>query len=239
MTNQDAAPAGFSRRELVLHGAAAFTAALLPGHGAAQAVWVLNDASRLNPTPVLRHSVVRDSPEDVLVSALRRELGAAAREGRTVSLGSARHSMGGQTLHPWSTALTFDQARCEPDAAGRVFRSAAGARWREVIHTLDPLGFSPAVMQSNNDFASRALCRSTHGWPLPFGPFGTKVKAFRLMLADGSIVRCARDENAELFGLVIGGYGLFGVILDAEVEITENLVLEPSFQVIASSEFGA
>ncbi len=37
------------------------------------------------------------------------------------------------------------------------------------------------------------------------------------MLADGRVLRCSRDENAELFSLVIGGYGLVGVILDAEL----------------------
>jgi FAD/FMN-containing dehydrogenase len=39
----------------------------------------------------------------------------------------------------------------------------------------------------------------------------------RMMLADGSVVRCSRDENAELFRAAAGGYGLLGVILEAEL----------------------
>ena len=37
------------------------------------------------------------------------------------------------------------------------------------------------------------------------------------MLADGTIVRCSRTENSELFSLVIGGYGLFALATKAGV----------------------
>jgi FAD/FMN-containing dehydrogenase len=36
-----------------------------------------------------------------------------------------------------------------------TFRASAGATWRDVIATLDKAGFSPPVMQSNNDFRCR------------------------------------------------------------------------------------
>ena len=49
------------------------------------------------------------------------------------------------------------------------------------------------------------------------------------MLADGTIMRCSRTENDELFRLVIGGYGLFGVILDVDVEMVDNVMLAPTF----------
>jgi FAD/FMN-containing dehydrogenase len=41
-------------------------------------------------------------------------------------------------------------------------------------------------------------------------------------LANGTIVTCSRKENAELFSLVLGGYGLFGVILDADLRVVPN-----------------
>ena len=43
-----------------------------------------------------------------------------------------------------------------------------------------------------------------------------------MMLADGGIARCDRQENAELFSLVLGGYGLFGVVLDVELRVVPN-----------------
>jgi FAD/FMN-containing dehydrogenase len=42
------------------------------------------------------------------------------------------------------------------------------------------------------------------------------------MKADGTVVRCSRTENKELFSLVLGGYGLFGIILDADIRVTKN-----------------
>ena len=42
------------------------------------------------------------------------------------------------------------------------------------------------------------------------------------MKADGIIVRCSRNENAELFSLALGGYGLFGVILDVDLQVVPN-----------------
>jgi FAD/FMN-containing dehydrogenase len=53
-------------------------------------------------------------------------------------------------------------------------------------------------------------------------PISSTVNAFRLMKADGEIVRCTRAENSELFSLALGGYGLFGVILDAELRVVPN-----------------
>jgi FAD/FMN-containing dehydrogenase len=54
------------------------------------------------------------------------------------------------------------------------------------------------------------------------------VEGFRLMLADGSVVSASRDENPELFSLVIGGYGLYGVILDATLRVTRDELYEQS-----------
>jgi FAD/FMN-containing dehydrogenase len=57
------------------------------------------------------------------------------------------------------------------------------------------------------------------------------------MLADGSVVTCSRDENPELFRHVMGGYGLFGVILDLDVEMVPNVMLSPSVAPIEAKDF--
>src|SRR5205807_7626796 len=74
------------------------------------------------------------------------------------------------------------------------------------------------------------LSVNAHGWPVPFGPFGTTVRSFRLMLADGTIVTCSPTENAELFRAVIGGYGLFGIVIDADLATVENVLLLPAYE---------
>jgi FAD/FMN-containing dehydrogenase len=42
------------------------------------------------------------------------------------------------------------------------------------------------------------------------------------MTADGAVLRCSRTENKELFSLALGGYGLFGIILDADLHVVKN-----------------
>jgi FAD/FMN-containing dehydrogenase len=48
---------------------------------------------------------------------------------------------------------------------------------------------------------------------LTMGPIGEDIESLTLVDASGEIVECSRDRNGELFSLVIGGYGLFGVVV--------------------------
>ena len=62
----------------------------------------------------------------------------------------------------------------------------------------------------------------------------------RVMLADGIGRRPARaTENAELFRHVVGGYGLFGVMLSATLDIIDNAVYQTSREIIRSEDFPA
>ena len=228
-----------SRRSLLQAGAIIALDAALPTVARANQRIIMNDASRLSPTPVVRHWVTRVDDRAGFIAKLRQELKSAAADKRPVCVGAARHSMGGQSLPRDGVALTLNSTRCEPDRAARTFLVDAGTRWHQVITALDPIGFSPAVMQSNNDFGvASTFCVNAHGWPVPYGPFGSTVRSLRLMLADGTVVNSSRAENQELFQLAMGGYGLFGVILELEVEMVENLLLKPTFAVMPSTDLG-
>ena len=185
-----------SRRRF-LAGSAALAA--LPPFSRAQAAprrapapFMLDDASRLNETPISRQAILTSRDDARLLRELRATLGEAATEGRPIAFGGARHSMGGQSLPRNGIAASFAAAVIEPDHENRIYRVSAGARWRDVIRALDPIGFSPAVTQSNHDFSiGGTLSVNAHGWPVPFGPFGSTVRRFRIMLADGSVVTCS------------------------------------------------
>ena len=199
---------------------------------------ILNDASRLSPTPVVNHVTISRPTQEDLIARIRAELKEAAEASRPFAASVARHSMGGQSLPRDGTAVTLDGGPLEMDTAAKTYRTSAGNRWSDVIRILDPKGFSPAVMQSNSDFGvGSTFCVNAHGWPVPHGPFGSTVKAIRMVLADGTLMQCSRNENAELFGLAMGGYGLFGVIVDLDVEMTENLLLLPKFERMAPERF--
>ncbi len=210
-------------------------AALAAGDGAT----VLDDASELSAVRVAKHVTLSRAPDEALIAALRTEIAEARRERRAVAASAARHSMGGQSLPRGGTAITLEQDAVELDTAASIFRVAAGARWNSIIPALDAAGFSPAVMQSNNDFGvASTFCVNAHGWPAPYGPFGSTVRSFRLMNAGGEILTCSRNENPEVFAATMGGYGLTGIILDLDVEMVPNLMLEPRYEVLAAEEFG-
>lgn len=201
---------------------------------------ILNDASELSATPVHKHIVLKEDPNNALIKIIRQELVDAARDSRPVNVGAARHSMGGQAIPRNGTAITFANGRVEIDRAAQSYRAHAGARWSDVIAALDPVGLSPKVMQSNNDFGVAATFSvNAHGWPVPMGPMGTTVKSLRMVLPSGELVTCSATENTDLFNLAMGGYGLIGVIIDLDIEATRNTRLVPQFDEMPAEEFAA
>jgi FAD/FMN-containing dehydrogenase len=231
-----------TRRQVLKTAAAAAAVAALPRVSLAAETtgkrFIVNDASRLNPTPVYRHWIVGSDEQSFFIERLRRELKDAAAAKRPVAVAAARHTMGGQSIPRDGTAITMQTFRCEPDTRAKTYLTDAGTRWHQVIATIDPLGFSPAVMQSNADFGvASTFCVNAHGWPVPYGPFGSTVRAFKLMLADGTILTCSRTENSELFGLAMGGYGYFGIILELEVDMVPNVLLKPTFEAMPAEVF--
>src|SRR5271154_3267254 len=183
----------------------------------------INDASRLDETSVAK---IWEVPADQ--NAAEEQLAGLLQFARTnhlkVSIAGARHSMGGHVIYP--DGIVIDMLpfnRMELDGTNLVLHVQAGARWSEVIPFLNKHGLSIEVMQSNDDFSiGGSLSVNCHGWQFNRPPIDCTVQSFRLMLADGKIVRCSRTENRELFSLVLGGYGLFGIILDADLRIVPN-----------------
>ncbi|MBR0796329.1 FAD-binding oxidoreductase [Bradyrhizobium jicamae] len=228
-----------SRRSVLKGGLAA---AVVSGGAPARAEFaprpIINDASRLNPTSVAKHIALKSASTDEVVNRVREEIASAAAEGRPFAIGTARHSMGGQSIPKDGVAITLTGGPIEIDRTSMTYRVGAGMRWFEVIRALDAQGFSPAVMQSNSDFGvGSTFCVNSHGWPTRYGPFGSTVRSARIMLADGQLVECSRSKEAELFALAMGGYGLLGAIIDLELDMAPNALLEPTYARMDPSRF--
>jgi len=132
--------------------------------------------------------------------------------------------MGGHTIYPDGIVvdmLPLNEMKLDEERGTLTVQ--AGATWKDVIDYLEPLGQSVKIMQSNNSFSvGGSISVNCHGWQYDQPPIASSVRRFRIMLADGKIVQCSRTENAELFSLALGGYGLFGIILDVELEVIRN-----------------
>lgn len=183
----------------------------------------VDDASRLSSARVQEVWQIPAAPqaaEQQLIELLAR----AQREQLSVSIAGARHSMGGHTIAADGIVidmLPFKAMRLSAD--GRVLTVQAGALWDEVIPFLNEHGRSVAIMQSDSSFSvGGSLSANVHGWQAKRAPIASSVKSLRLLIADGRILHCSREENPELFSLALGGYGLFGIILEAQLWTVAN-----------------
>jgi decaprenylphospho-beta-D-ribofuranose 2-oxidase len=215
---------------LLLKGAA------MPGFAGSADRVLINDVSRLNPTYV--HAVVRENEIEGLQAAL-----ADAREHNLkVSIAGKRHSMGGHAFYENAVVLdmtSFDKVLAV-DQAAKTITVQSGATWGEVIKAANERDLAVEVMQAYSGFTiGGSMSVNVHESDPRFGPLIETVRSFRLLLADGSVVRVSRTENAELFGLVIGGYGLFGIILDVDLGLTENHIYQKDERVIGYRDYSS
>ena len=184
----------------------------------------LNDVhSRLNAT------VVRQLAQPTTTAELSQLLARARREGLAVSISGGKHAMGGQQFA--RDALHIDMSKfarvIRLDRERGIVTVEAGIGWPALIEELqlmqrgDARPWSIVQKQTGADELSigGALSANAHGRGLTWKPFVQEVAAFRLMRADGREIEVNRTQHPELFRLVIGGYGLFGVVTTVDLKL--------------------
>jgi FAD/FMN-containing dehydrogenase len=142
--------------------------------------------------------------------------------GLPVAICGGRHAMGGQQFG--EGALLLDMRHMDRilsfDDVNGLIEVEAGIQWPALIDYLEAAPqlhgqrWSIRQKQTGADTLSLGGCLSSnvHGRGLQMAPFIADVEAFTLIDAHGTVVVCSRTCNRALFGLAIGGYGLFGVI---------------------------
>ena len=197
---------------------------------------VAADVARLAPVRIARLEHVR------AVADLQALLRDARQRGLKVSMAGSRHSQGGQTYSAGGVRLdmrTFNRVLAI-DTAARTLTVESGATWDEVQRALAPHRLAVKVMQSSNIFTvGGTLSANAHGRDLDVTQVVEVVQRFHLLLADGRVLEVSRDSNPELFGLVIGGYGLYGVILDVTLRVAPDELYEQQATVMDYAAFPA
>jgi FAD/FMN-containing dehydrogenase len=200
----------------------------------AQQAGFINDASCLNRTPV--YGVVRIQSEEDVRTALR----FAQEQSLKIAPAGVRHSMGGQAFA--ANALILDMRsfnRIELDEPNQLITVQSGATWHDIQNLLHPK-YAVKAMQSTDIFTvGGSIAVNAHGMDHQVGAIAQTIRSLRIMLADGSVRTVSRSAEPELFRLVVGGYGLFGVILDAVLEVTENVIYETGRRVVTYDAFPA
>lgn len=186
-----------------------------------------NDASQLNLTKI---DTIIQVPNDKteIENQLKDILNYAKEKKLKISIAGAKHSMGGHTIYPNGIVLNMlPYKQMELDTTNNILTIGSGALWEDALKYLDKYGKSISIMQAFSSFSiGGSISVNGHGWQKDLPPISASVISFTLLTQDGKIVNCSRQENKELFNLVIGGYGLFGVILDVKLKVVENIALQ-------------
>ena len=187
----------------------------------------VNDASQLNLTKIDTIIQVPNDKKGIVIQ-LKNVLKYAKENNLKISIAGARHSMGGHTIYPNGIALNMlPYKQMEIDTSNNILTIGSGALWEDALRYLDNYGKSISIMQAFSSFSiGGSISVNGHGWQKNLPPISSSVISFTLLQENGVIVNCSRLENQELFKLVIGGYGLFGVILDIKLKVVENEALQ-------------
>jgi len=195
------------------------------------AVATVNDIhSELNETVV----------EDVLaldsLDSIQNAVRGAADSGTPVAIAGGRHAMGGQQFCAGGLLLDtrgLDQV-LDFDRERGVIEVEAGLQWPGLIEWLreEQQAGEPqwgiAQKQTGADRLSLggAIAANVHGRGLTLKPIVADIESFLLVDAEGAAITCGREQNPELFRLVVGGYGLLGCVYSAKVRLVRRQVLE-------------
>jgi FAD/FMN-containing dehydrogenase len=233
-----------TRRRFLDLGAASLLVAASARPARAGARRWLNDVhSGLNPT------MVRAVHRPASLAQMQTVIRDAGRSGREVSIAGARHAMGGQQFltDGWLLDMAEMNRVLDFDPGAGLIECEAGIQWPELMNYLERAqdGDLPqwgiAQKQTGADQLSLggALAANVHGRGLTMKPFIDDVESFILVDAEGEARRCSRTENAALFRLAIGGYGLFGAIASVTLRLTRRRKVERVVEIIGADDLTA
>ena len=185
---------------------------------------VVNDLhSQLNATRV--DAIVKPRT----VEELQSEVMSAGGAGRSVCVAGGRHAMGGQQFG--DAAVLIDTRALNRflslDAETGVIDVEAGIQWPELLKQLaaaqeghtNQWGIYQKQTGADRFSIGGALACNAHGRGLTLKPIVQQVDSFDLLDATGDIRSCSRTLNENLFRLVIGGYGLFGIVTRVRLKL--------------------
>ena len=126
------------------------------------------------------------------------------------------------------------------DTETGVVEVEAGIQWPELIEQLVRMqagserqwGIGQKQTGADRLTLGGALAANVHGRGLAMKPLVSDVESFQLVNAEGDVVACSREQTPELFALVAGGYGLFGVVTSIKLRLARRRKLERVVEII-------
>jgi decaprenylphospho-beta-D-ribofuranose 2-oxidase len=138
----------------------------------------------------------------------------ARSHGRSVALRGAGCSYGDASLNAEQIVLDLSRMNrvLEWDPGTGLIRVEPGVTIRQLWQYAIEDGWWPPVVPGTMFVTlGGAAAMNVHGKNnFRVGPLGEHLLEFELLLPSGEIVRCDREQNADLFHAAIGGFGMLG-----------------------------
>jgi FAD/FMN-containing dehydrogenase len=146
--------------------------------------------------------------------------------------------MGGQAFSENGLVLDMREFNAvRVDTAAKTITVEAGATWHQIQERLHPL-LAVKAMQSTDIFTvGGSISVNAHGMDHQVGALMGTLRSMRVVMSDGSLRRVTMASDPELFRLIVGGYGLLGVVAEAELDVTDNDIYRTGRVTIPTDEF--
>jgi L-gulonolactone oxidase len=170
-------------------------------------------------------AVEEPDSERAVVEAVRR----ASAAGQTVKVVGAGHSFNDIACTN-GLQLRLDRLNrvLAVDVEAGVVTVQAGIRLWELIEQLATRGLAlPVLGDIDRQSIAGAIATGTHGSSRCHGSLATLVAGLELVIADGSVLRCSRNEEPEAFDCARVGLGALGVVTKLILRV------EPAFRLEA------
>lgn len=175
------------------------------------------DYTRLLPTKIER--VEQATSREQLQQLVRQ----ANAEGKKISIAGLQHSQGGHTFFEDAIVLdmrSFNQVLAVDDVQKTV-KVEAGATFDTIQQAIAPYGLALKVTQSQSIFTvGGSLSINAHGRDIRNGSMASNVEELTLLTPTGDVEVLKKGDDKLRY--VLGGYGLFGVMLDVTLSVTED-----------------
>ena len=155
----------------------------------------------------------------------------AKNNNKKISMRGTKHSMGGHTIV--NDGYIIDMANfnkiIEFDPDNYTITVEPGITWSQLILFLDKYSLSPMTLQSYSSFSvGGTISVNAHGITNDYGIYNSVLK-ITIINSLGKEITCGRIKNFTLFSLIIGGYGLFGIITSVKLKLINNSKLNLEF----------
>lgn len=183
---------------------------------------------------IYAHELFPESTEEVQKIVLE-----AIITGKKVSIVGAGMSQGKQAIsnEDWNVVINTSKLNSiEIDPYLRIAKVGSGVSWGDLQNAANDHGLAVRVMQASNIFSvGGSLSVNCHGWDIQAGSLRNTVNSITIVNAMGEVQLLTPQDD--LFNYVIGGYGGFGVIVEAELSLTDNIELLETGEELLTNDY--